>query len=312
MNLSKEKLSVKNSLVLKKLNLGVSTAILSAILLGCNALQVKADNLGETNANVQEQSSVVKSESDTTQTGNESSVPKVSSDDNSVTMNQKNNVELKSSQSSITNNNTSSQSKIDGTLTNNDEKKEFVESKQKAENNDSTVEFRISNSNENSRKHQSLSIALYSVPNYKRNAWVYDSDNNKWSYAKDDGTRAEEQWIVATDGQWYYFDANGIMAANGWSDTRLANGDWKEYYFDGNGHYLTNHWNYNPDNNEWSYAKDDGTRAEEQWIVATDGQWYYFDANGIMAANGWSDTRLANGDWKEYYFDDNGHYVMSK
>ena len=137
---------------------------------------------------------------------------------------------------------------------------------------------------------------------YSKNAWhkVWDS----WTFSKKDGTRAEREWVVAPDGKWYYFDGSGNMAANGWVDT-YSNGNWKTYYFDQNGHYSKNAWHKVWDS--WTFSKKDGTRAEREWVVAPDGKWYYFDGSGNMAANGWVDT-YSNGNWKTYYFDQNGHY----
>lgn len=146
--------------------------------------------------------------------------------------------------------------------------------------------------------------------NYMTNAWAYDSADKMWIYTKNDGIPAVQEWLKNKDGQWYYFTASEAMAANGWFRTRCANDYWKIYYFDKNGHYLTNHWAYDADNKTWSYAKNDGTRATEEWVKTSSGQWYYFDKNGNMAKDGYYDTYVGNGKWKKYYFDRDGHYYQ--
>ena len=146
--------------------------------------------------------------------------------------------------------------------------------------------------------------------NYMTNAWAYDSADKMWIYTKNDGIPAVQEWLKNKDGQWYYFTASEAMAANGWFRTRCANDYWKIYYFDKNGHYLTNHWAYDADNKTWSYAKNDGTRATEEWVKTSSGQWYYFDKNGNMAKDGYYDTYVGNGKWKKYYFDRDGYYYQ--
>lgn len=146
--------------------------------------------------------------------------------------------------------------------------------------------------------------------NYMTNAWAYDSADKMWIYTKNDGIPAVQEWLKNNDGQWYYFTASEAMAVNGWFRTRCANDYWKTYYFDKNGHYLTNHWAYDADNKTWSYAKNDGTRATEEWIKTPSGQWYYFDKNGNMVKDGYYDTYVGNGKWKKYYFDRDGYYYQ--
>lgn len=141
---------------------------------------------------------------------------------------------------------------------------------------------------------------------YLTDYWAYDPYGKTWSYARNDGVQANDQWLKAKDNQWYYFDFNGNMVTNSWFDT-----DGKIYYFDKNGHYLTNHWVYDSAVNIWSYVKNDGTQANEEWLKLSDGQWYYFGVSGIMAANGWVLTSLKNNNSKEYYFDKNGHYLTN-
>ena len=143
---------------------------------------------------------------------------------------------------------------------------------------------------------------------YAENAWHNDGYGN-WSYSKVDGTQAKEEWLVV-DSQWYYFDDNGNMARDGWVNTLLHNGSKSKYYFDENGHYTKNAWHKDKDGN-WSYSKSDGTRANQEWVVAPSGNWYYFDNNGNMAHGGWVNTLLHNGSKSKYYFDENGHYLKN-
>ncbi|QFG72933.1 hypothetical protein [Limosilactobacillus frumenti] len=138
---------------------------------------------------------------------------------------------------------------------------------------------------------------------YYSSGW--HEQNKQWTYSKDDGTEAEDEWLWI-DNAWYYFDGP-IMAANGWHGTKLADGSWKDYYFDQWGHYMTNTWHVY--NGSWTYSKDDGTAAEDQWLWIN-GYWYYFDSE-VMAANGWHGTKLADGSWKDYYFDQWGHYMTN-
>ena len=145
---------------------------------------------------------------------------------------------------------------------------------------------------------------------YLTNAWAYDAYDKIWSYAKKDGTLATNEWLKLSDDQWYYFTNAEVMAMNGWYSTSHQNEKIKLYYFDKNGHYLTNHWAYDADDKTWSYAKNDGTRAIQEWVKTTDGQWYYFDKNGNMVTDGYFDTYLGNGKWKKYYFDRDGHYYQ--
>ena len=65
-------------------------------------------------------------------------------------------------------------------------------------------------------------------------------------------------------------------------------------------------WHYDGSNNEWSYSKSDGKKANSEWVLIN-GSWYYFDWSGEMAANGWHGDNSGN----KYYFDSNGHYLTN-
>ena len=135
---------------------------------------------------------------------------------------------------------------------------------------------------------------------YARNTWRKENDN--WIYFKSNGKPAQEEWVKAADGKWYYFDYNGHMVHDVVEkDITTIEGDSENnYYFDHNGHYITNAW-HDEDGNR-IYFKSDGKQAIDEWIVAPDGQWYYFDVHGNMAHDGWLNN---------YYFDHNGHYVRN-
>ena len=144
---------------------------------------------------------------------------------------------------------------------------------------------------------------------YVTNSW-HSTSNGKnqyptWTYSKADGTQANDQWLWI-NGAWYYFDGND-MAANGWHYAPW-NGQYHSYYFDANGHYVTNSWHSTSNGNNqyptWTYSKADGTQANNEWVWIN-GAWYYFDGND-MVANGWHYAPW-NGEYREYYFDVNGH-----
>ena len=126
-----------------------------------------------------------------------------------------------------------------------------------------------------------------------------------WTYRKTDGTRASNEWLLI-NGSWYYFNGP-TMAANGWCDAPWY-GQYHSYYFDANGHYVTNCWHSTSNGNNqypsWTYSKADGTQANNEWVWIN-GAWYYFDGND-MVANGWHYAPW-NGEYREYYFDVNGH-----
>ena len=143
------------------------------------------------------------------------------------------------------------------------------------------------------------------------NRWIYDPNNHIWSYTKNDKKQAREEWVKASDGRWYYFNDGGVMVANGWHNTQLKDGKWKKYYFDKGGHYLIDHWAYDSNGKTWSYAKHDGTQANEEWLKMSDGHWYYFNIIGIMPTNSFLGTNLGNGKWQTYYFDKDGHYLTN-
>lgn len=66
------------------------------------------------------------------------------------------------------------------------------------------------------------------------------NDYGHWYFIKSNGKRAKLEWLTI-NGKKYYFDINGIMAANGWVITYPNKEDYMEsrndveYYFDANG-----------------------------------------------------------------------------
>ncbi|MGZ7888391.1 YSIRK-type signal peptide-containing protein [Lactobacillus crispatus] len=135
---------------------------------------------------------------------------------------------------------------------------------------------------------------------YAKNAW--HKEGNNWTYSKIDGKQADEEWLVAPDGKWYYFDRDGYMAHDGRYDTNY-NGKWVKYYFDHDGHYEVNTWH--NDGNEKVYFKSDGSQAFSEWVKASDGQWYYFDTYGNMDQPRGEWAKVSDGRW--YYFDSDGN-----
>ena len=145
------------------------------------------------------------------------------------------------------------------------------------------------------------------------------NDYGHWYFIKSNGKRAKLEWLTI-NGKKYYFDINGIMAANGWVITYPNKEDYMEsrndviYYFDANGQIEHNAWIHDEIMDVWQYAKADGRRARLEWLTIN-GKKYYFDINGNMAANGWVITYPNKEDYMEsrnaveYYFDANGQIV---
>src|SRR5699024_5759773 len=79
------------------------------------------------------------------------------------------------------------------------------------------------------------------------------------------------------DSDWYYFDKNGVMAADTWIG---------DYYVDESGKWLESyrkpHWEFHGSN--WCYLNADGSCVKNQWMTI-EGILYYFNASGHMARN---------------------------
>ena len=126
--------------------------------------------------------------------------------------------------------------------------------------------------------------------------WVTDQDG-KYHYWYGDGHSAKSEWIEEADGtkkycdengfmttgwkqidsDWYYFDKNGVMAADTWIG---------DYYVDESGKWLESyrkpHWEFRGSN--WYYLNADGSCVKNQWMTI-DGKLYYFNSSGHMARN---------------------------
>lgn len=126
--------------------------------------------------------------------------------------------------------------------------------------------------------------------------WVTDQEGGQ-HYWYGDGHSAKSEWIEEADGtkkycdengfmttgwkqidsDWYYFDKNGVMAADTWIG---------DYYVDESGKWLESyrkpHWEFRGSN--WYYLNADGSCVKNQWMTI-DGKMYYFNASGHMARN---------------------------
>ena len=126
--------------------------------------------------------------------------------------------------------------------------------------------------------------------------WVTDQEGGQ-HYWYGDGHSAKSEWIEEADGtkkycdengfmttgwkqidsDWYYFDKNGVMAADTWIG---------DYYVDESGKWLESyrkpHWEFRGSN--WYYLNADGSCVKNQWMTI-DGKLYYFNASGHMARN---------------------------
>ena len=126
--------------------------------------------------------------------------------------------------------------------------------------------------------------------------WVTDQEGGQ-HYWYGDGHSAKSEWIEEADGtkkycdengfmttgwkqidsDWYYFDKNGVMAADTWIG---------DYYVDESGKWLESyrkpHWEFRGSN--WYYLNADGSCVKNQWMTV-DGKLYYFNASGYMARN---------------------------
>ena len=270
----------------KKLNIGISSLILGALFLEFNVSQVKADNVKTSlNQNEQTNAKVI----------NQNEVSR----NNAIAQNSVTNSKFNASLVSSSNN----QNDLDKKLVGAQETKNNIENEKQTSTNAVQLNAKVTS------QWVPASPSLYSVKNDNTNKWRYNSNIKTWSYVKSDGTDANQEWLKDKDNQWYYFDKNGNMASNGWfatTSTQEDNG--KKYYFNKDGHYLTDYWAYDPYGKTWSYARNDGVQANDQWLKAKDNQWYYFDNDGNMVSNKWVYTDFE----KIYYFNKAGHYLTNQ
>ena len=126
--------------------------------------------------------------------------------------------------------------------------------------------------------------------NYVANTgWV--QNNGNWFYYDTNGVKATG-W-KSIDGMWFYFDASGVMST-GWVQ---SGGKW--YYMDPTLGAMVTGWK--QINGKW-YCFDNSGVMQTGW-VGSGSTWYYLDGSGAMTT-GWLDYK---GKW--YYFNDNGVMV---
>ncbi len=165
-----------------------------------------------------------------------------------------------------------------------------------------------------------------------KDAWIGDAyvgADGKWVPGQPLWNESEDGWTykdvagqwLEIDGNWYYFDENGVMATNetrenyeigddgvaeelwhadarGWKYKNLKSSwaeiDGKWYYFDAYGYMVT-------DTTVQGYRLGpDGAMVHDSWYqeagrwkyknarstwMQIDGKWYYFDGNGFMVTN---------------------------
>ncbi len=119
--------------------------------------------------------------------------------------------------------------------------------------------------------------------------WV--KNNGDWYYYDANGVMAKG-W-KSIDGMWFYFDASGVMST-GWVQ---SGGKW--YYMDPTLGAMVTGWK--QINGKW-YCFDNSGVMQTGW-VGSGSTWYYLDSSGAMT-KGWLDYK---GKW--YYFNDNGVMV---
>ena len=238
---------------LRKTSLGLISALLGVVYLNLNNTTiVNADNMS---LNTDTQTSISSRDS---LNGTENTIDK-----NADTVNEKKSVKVSEEKPSTTNleENNSQVTKSDSDNIKDEENKSKntidirIQEKNVSKENDSLLSKQKQYSvNLNQKKLDHSNSETLNKPSN----WHYNQDNNEWTYTKADGKEAENEW-VSIDGKQYYFDDNGVMAANGWQTDNNDN----FYYFDANGHYLTNYWDHDLSDNTWSYAKSDGKQARD-------------------------------------------------
>ena len=106
----------------------------------------------------------------------------------------------------------------------------------------------------------------------------------------DPPAQIEGEWILSSNGKWWYRHTDGSYTTNDWE---YINGYW--YHFDSSG-WMQSGWLYT--NNHWYYLKESG-RMVVGWYKVNN-IWYYFNSYGEMVT-GWL---YVNSHW--YYLASNG------
>lgn len=154
----------------------------------------------------------------------------------------------------------------------------------------------------------------------KQKGWL-DLEGNKYFLSKKNYWRFTGLHKIG--GFTYYFDSEGVMAANKWVAAKK-----KRYYIDPEGKALVNKWKstggnkyrlgsdgamltgmqkvgkktyyFNPeDTNEGGVSYPQGCRRSGSFRIQ--GKWYYFQADGVMLVSSWNKQ---SGKW--YYYQDDG------
>ncbi len=126
-------------------------------------------------------------------------------------------------------------------------------------------------------------IELYGRTIYLENGkpatekWI--QSGGKWYYF-DEGSTMLTNCSAYIGNAYYFFDANGVMACNGWvADSR---GRW--YFAQASGALITNKWR--GEGARWYYFLHDGMMVYDGSYYI-DNAFYFFDADGVMANKGW-------------------------
>lgn len=128
--------------------------------------------------------------------------------------------------------------------------------------------------------------------------WNKDLNGN-YTYSQADGSFVYDN-IVTINGHKYAFDGQGFM---------IANGTYSNYYFGADGVAKTNSWILLKDddsNQNWLYAKADGTLAEQE-VLTINGKKYYFDRDNYLATN----TKVSD-HGNAYYVTTNGQVATNQ
>ena len=128
--------------------------------------------------------------------------------------------------------------------------------------------------------------------------WNKDLNGN-YTYSQADGSFVYDN-IVTINGHKYAFDGQGFM---------IANGTYSNYYFGADGVAKTNSWILLKDddsNQNWLYAKADGTLAKQE-VLTINGKKYYFDRYNYLATN----TKVSD-HGNAYYVTTNGQVATNQ
>ena len=136
-----------------------------------------------------------------------------------------------------------------------------------------------------------------------------DADYNYWYYAGSDGNVVMDKW-QRIDGQYYCFNASGVMRTGWLTETAEEADEDDSYYYCGEDGARVTGWQYLEIPESWSDDED-----VEDYISqhGTAYAWFYFNRNGKKKYSS-SGKREMNVDGVTYCFDDDGimHYGWVK